>query len=171
MPRKKKTGKQKEKKKVKAIMKTMFYEPSLTRVGRTVIKVYQPLEDASSIEEIEISTSREVLSALEERMERARKEASKMNADKSFMEISIEGKGFALHKGEYRGISAEPKEKMLFPRPARLRALGLLKKEGEIEWLRQSFRKELYVYEGEIEYPKDYIGVILDTEYGRRVYR
>ncbi len=166
----KKSKQQAKKKPVKAIVNIRVFQPEIIKIRNIVLKIYKPVDSETRLEEITVYTSRDVIDALNERIERMKKKLAR-ELPKGLIDIQIEGKGFALHLGDYTE-ETEEKRILIFPRPSRLMRLGVLRtsqEEVKVEWIKKSFRNELYVYEGFLEIPKGIDAVVLETENGTRV--
>ena len=149
---------------VKAIISVRVFKPEILRVGKVILQAYVPVEDRSRIEEVSLKTRRDDIEALLSKVYKIKRELNMK--EEALVEIEVEGKGFALHVGERKG--EKDKAALLFPRPARLLKIGLMK-EGKIRWYRVPRDKEYYVYEGYIEVPEDVQVIILETDAGTRV--
>ena len=95
-----------------------------------------------------------------------------------YVEVDIESHHSKIYYGdspEYQG------SRMLFPRPARLHRIGILRSsnpklkrvegyyvidDSSLEWYR--LRGKYYVFESRVEAPEDILYIVVDTEYGRR---
>ena len=95
-----------------------------------------------------------------------------------YVEVEVEGHHSRILYGDSREYQGS---RMLFPRPARLYRLGLLRsdnprlrrvegyyviEDSSIEWYRP--RGKYYVFESKVEAPEEVLYIIVDTEYGRR---
>ncbi len=97
-----------------------------------------------------------------------------------YLEVEVEGQGIVERMGESPKYRAQ---RLLFPRPARLRKVGILDREAlnkaskglgyivfdktSMKWF--SVEEEVYVYEGTITAPEDVIAVYLETDEGGRL--
>ncbi len=153
--------------KIDAIMHIRVFRPLVTRVGGIVIKAYEPVDEMESMDHIEVRTRRDAVDAIYDKLVKDRQEILK-NYKNLLVEINVEGKGFVLTLGE----STEPQEgikpELLFPRPARLLRVGVVK-EGSVKWIRPRRGTQYYVYEGLVEIPRDADAVIIETDRGTRV--
>ena len=106
-------------------------------------------------------------------------EATSRKSQGDYFEVEVEGGGVRRIMGEAPKYRAQ---RMLFPRPARLLRLGLLRRGTEprlrgtgyvgfskedLEWITPG--EEVYVYEGVIQAPDDVIAVYLETSEGGRL--
>ncbi|MCE4619095.1 MAG: hypothetical protein F7C37_06620 [Desulfurococcales archaeon] len=106
-------------------------------------------------------------------------EATSRKSQGDYFEVEVEGGGAKRIMGEAPKYRAQ---RMLFPRPARLLRVGLLRKgmeprlrgagyagfsKDDLEWITPS--EEVYVYEGVIQAPEDVIAVYLETSEGGRL--
>jgi len=107
-------------------------------------------------------------------------EAATRRAQGDYLEVRVEGEGVVEVMGEAPKYRAQ---RMLFPRPARLRRVGVLTREAlegagrgigyvdvgldSVEWV--PVEGEVYVYEGTISAPDHVIAVYLDTDEGTRL--
>ncbi|MCE4612721.1 MAG: hypothetical protein F7C07_02670 [Desulfurococcales archaeon] len=151
--------------KVKA--RIVSYKRSRVRAGDVKLEALKP----ARVEELEErGDPREVLMKLVE--------TSTRRGDADFIEVSVE----AGDVKEFFGDSPRHAGgRMLYPRPARLLRVGVVRvkrlaeagsgavelKEGDVEW--HTVRGNIYVYEARIEAPDDVALVIIDTSEGRRV--
>lgn len=106
-------------------------------------------------------------------------EATSRKSQGDYFEVEVEGGGVRRIMGEAPKYRAQ---RMLFPRPARLLRVGLLRRslepktrgvgfvgfsKGDLEWI--TVGDEVYVYEGVIQAPDDVVGVYLETSEGGRL--
>ena len=159
-----------KRKKVKAILKITTFKPEMLKLPGMILKVYTPVEDASKLDEITITTRREIVDALDKRLERKRREIVNQYPG-SFIEITLEGKGFALHSGEYARGYQGTEDNLIYPRPSRLERVGVIDESGRVRWVKKHFRRIYYVYEGVIEVSGENNSVLIETENGRRIHR
>jgi len=150
-------------------VRIVSYRRTTVRAGDVKIEALKP---ASVEEREERGDPREILVRLVEESARRREEG--------FTEVSVE----AGDVREFFGDS--PRQgggRMIYPRPARLLRIGLVRLESlarkaggggsidlgdeDVEWHRT--RGEVYVYEANIEAPPDVALVIVDTSEGRRI--
>jgi len=107
-------------------------------------------------------------------------EAATRRAQGDYLEVRVEGEGVVEWMGESPRYRAQ---RLLFPRPARLRRVGVLTREAlegaergigyvdvgleSVKWI--PVGGEVYVYEGTLAAPDDVIAVYLDTDEGVRL--
>jgi len=157
-------------KKIEAIAHIKVYRPKITRVGRLVLKVYEPVPEAEALEKITIKTKKDAIDAIYDKVQKEKRKLTQ-KFENALIEVDVEGRGFALHLGENTEKREELKNiELIFPRPAKLNRIGLMQKD-KIRWLKPKKGEELYVYEGFIEIPKEISAVILETELGTRIIR
>lgn len=131
------------------------------------------LKPAKKYESVEIGSPIEVLLAIIEKSSKSR--------EGDYFEVKVEAPGIMEVMGESPRYRAQ---RPLFPRPARLKRVGILTREritsstsgtggeyasfnlGDLEWFIEE--DEVYVYEGVVNADDDVIIVYLDTSEGPR---
>ncbi len=154
-------------------VKVRRYEFTTLRIGNVELEVLQRVSE-DEIEEL-ASTPLDALISVVERL------SSRESEHVFEVEVS-DGTRHIIG-----GMPSGEERLMLFPRPARLRAVSIVKISDAIEKGMSSsaalirlpaeslktrkIRKELYVYEGRVIAPDDVYLIILDTDQGRRYVR
>jgi len=152
---------------VDAIMTLRVYRPVITRVGGVTLRVYEPLDEYESIEKISLKTRKDAVDAVYNKLVKDRHKLFSPHGD-SLVEGEVKGTGFELLMGRSEEHREGLEPQLLFPRPARLLRLGLIR-GGEIKWVKPRRGAQYYVFEGPIDLPKDVEAVIIETDRGRSV--
>ncbi len=154
-------------KKADAILHLRVYKPQITRVGGVLMKVYEPLEEAESLERIEVRTKKDIVDAIYNKVQKDKPRLISRYRD-ALVEVDVEGKGFALFLGESTEGEESLKPDLIFPRPARIIRVGVVK-QGQVKWAKPKKGTQYYVFEGLVEVPKGADAVIVETDRGRRI--